>query len=138
MQVNRYLKDPAMDHIDHALGRPCDPMAETTRNYFESGTVLMFEDNPHWERLGSKFGAVWWGVTDAGRKALKAHLVEIGDKHRMFTVTHDGVDLQPEPATSHSAAKYAAWLSISDCRSALTFGDFVKTVSVRLTTSGVE
>lgn len=28
-EVNRYLKDKAMDHIDHALGRPVDPMDET-------------------------------------------------------------------------------------------------------------
>lgn len=32
--VNRYLKDKAMDHIDHALGRPVDPLRESYRNHF--------------------------------------------------------------------------------------------------------
>ncbi|WP_319533384.1 hypothetical protein [uncultured Cohaesibacter sp.] len=32
--VNRSLDDKAMDAIDHALGRPVDPMSESYRNYY--------------------------------------------------------------------------------------------------------
>lgn len=41
MRVNRYLKDKAMDRMDHALGCPVDPMQETFRNYYVVG-----DDNP--------------------------------------------------------------------------------------------
>lgn len=32
--VNRSLADPQMDDIDHALGRPRDPLGETYRNHY--------------------------------------------------------------------------------------------------------
>ena len=34
LTVNRYLADPAMDDVDHALGRPLDPMRESYRNRY--------------------------------------------------------------------------------------------------------
>ena len=40
--VNRYLEDKGMDRIDHALGRPVDPMRETYRMLLQ-GMIGMFQ-----------------------------------------------------------------------------------------------
>lgn len=34
--MNRYFKNQRMDNIDHALGRPENPLKESHRNYFET------------------------------------------------------------------------------------------------------
>ena len=53
MKVNRYLKDKAMDRIDHALGRPLNPLAETFRNHFaveaEDTFAAEMRTSPHWD-----------------------------------------------------------------------------------------
>lgn len=131
--VNRYLKDKAMDHIDHALGRPVDPTVESYRNRFATDDPDMFADDPHWRLIGETNGMLFFAVTDAGRLALKAHLKAIGDKHREFTVHIKGYgDMLPRAAKSHGAARYAAWLDFSDTRDDVSFGEFQKISSVRL------
>lgn len=123
-----------MDHIDHALGRPIDPLVESYRNYFATGeNDSMFAGNPHW-KAGSRYsGGRYFHVTDDGRKALKAHLASIGDKHRSYVVSVRGYgEMAPRAANSHGAARYAAWIAFSDVDHDTTFGDFQKISRVRL------
>jgi hypothetical protein len=136
-QVNRYLKDKAMDHIDHALGRPVDPLVESYRNHFavdaDSKTAKEFDASPFWSRngKGAPGGMAFYHVTTEGRQALKQHLKEIGDKHRLFDVTFEG-HTQTVVAESASKARYSLWLDISDCRASLTFRKFCQSVTVRI------
>lgn len=132
--VNRSLSDPAMDRIDHALGRPADPMAATYRNYYAvdkvSAKAEAMRMSPHWAAGRAIPGDLQcFVVTPSGRAALTAHLREIGDPHRSFVVSFDGSDPMIIAARSHGAARYAAFLR-SDLD--LTFGDFVRRTSVRL------
>lgn len=45
LRVDRYLENQAMDHIDHALGRPLDPLGETYRNFYATGS-RRFDGDP--------------------------------------------------------------------------------------------
>lgn len=134
--VNRYLKDKAMDHIDHALGRPVDPMLESHRNHFAvdagSKTAQAFDASPYWRQNGKgpQGGMAFYHVTEEGRQALKAHLKEIGDKHRLYEVTFKGNSTQLA-AESAAKAEYQFWLDISDCFCDLTFGKFCRAATVR-------
>lgn len=134
-KMDRYLKDKAMDHIDHALGRPFDPTGETYRNYFaiDTGSDLaaQFRASPNWREGRACDDMAYFFVTDEGRAALAAHLKEIGDKNRMFAVTFDGEACSPVIAESHGKARYQAFLNISDCWD-ISFREFCKQVSVRL------
>lgn len=134
-QVNRYLKDKDMDLIDHALGRPADPMAETYRNYFAIDTASdiarQFRESPNWREGQSMEDMAYFFVTLIGRSALRDHLKAIGDKHRYFTVTYAGEALSPVISTSHSKAKYAKWLVFSDLCD-MPFGEFCRRATVRL------
>lgn len=135
-QVNRYLKDKAMDQIDHALGRPVDPLVESFRNHFavdaDSKSAEEFEASPFWKRngKGAPGGMAFYHVTAEGRRALKQHLKAIGDRHRFFDVTFDG-HTQTVVAESASKARYRHWLAISDCLPSLTFKKFSQSASVR-------
>lgn len=138
MQVNRYLKDKHFDHIDHALGRPVDPMGETYRDHFAadagSKTALEMAASPHWTNgtPSSVSRLVWFYVTPAGREALRDHLNSIGDRHRLFYISWDGITIT-EVAETRAKARYAAFLSASDCDPDLTFKQFQAEARVRLT-----
>ena len=139
MQVNRYLKDKQMDHVDHALGRPVDPLADTLRDHFAVSCDAErdeFRALPFWREGKTMSGMTWFHVSDDGRRALASHLKEIGDQHRLFEVLYDpgGYETWPVPvaATSHSKARYSYYLDVSDCRPDLTYMEFCKDVSVRL------
>lgn len=134
MQVNRYLKDKAMDRIDHALGRPVDPMAEGYRNYFathEGQIADSFRASPNWQHDGARGSMLYFSVTSAGRRALHDHLREIGDLHRQFAVEWAGLELSVV-ATTRGKAKYLAYLGASDCDPDLTFKQFCAEARVRL------
>ena len=139
-QVNRYLKDKTFDRIDHALGRPVDPMADTYREYFatdKSGDLAdEFRQSLYWVEGKSCGDMGFFYVTRAGRAALAAHLREIKDPHRSYSVKYDAGHAIGDIhviATSHSKAKAAAYYEISDCFTDLTMGEFFKSVkSVRL------
>lgn len=136
LRVNRYLKDKAMDHIDHALGRPLDPMAETYRSHFacapDSNEAAKFRASPHWSESDA---ASWSGkmalfyVTDAGRKALRDHLKSIADPHRQFNIEFMGHCI-PVVSTTRSKARYSYWRDVSDALPDLTFRDFCKRARV--------
>ncbi|WP_281517485.1 hypothetical protein [Ferranicluibacter rubi] len=126
-----------MDHIDHALGRPVDPMAESYRNYFataaDSEHGKAFAASPYWGTESSiePSRMTYFFVTEAGRKALRQHLKEIGDKHRVYAVTYEG-QTSTVVAVSAAKAKYSLWLNISDCFCDLTFGKFTRSATVRI------
>ena len=132
-QVNRYLKDKAMDHIDHALGRPVDPMVESFRNYFYvvGDTDLRREmaESPHWTDDNGKGGGCYFAVTDAGRAALAEHLRTIGDKHRKWIVSYAGYEMETV-ATTAAKARYSKWLDVSDTDDSLTFAKFQRASKV--------
>lgn len=130
MEVNRYLENKAMDHIDHALGRPLDPMQESYRNYFATYGDE-FADSPHWVMTGKQGDMVWYSVTDTGRAALRDHLREIGDPNRAYVIQFDGYERRVI-AKSAGKAKYSYWREVSDSGPDLTFGDFCKRARVRL------
>lgn len=130
-ECNRYLRDRELDHVDHALGRPVDPMVEGYRNRFVTDTTseqaARFRLSPHWEELGKlgDGGMVVFRVTQDGRRALRAHLRAIGDQHRHYTIRWGGYSWTVV-ARSRGAARYSAWLGLSDTTPDLTFGAFLR------------
>ncbi|RVO30333.1 hypothetical protein [Sinorhizobium meliloti] len=132
-RVNRYLKDKAMDHIDHALGRPVDPTGETYRNHFATGVdsqeAKAFGASENWELDGLVRGMAYFSVTGAGRKALADHLKAIGDPWRPYAVEWNE-ETCIYAATSESDAKKRAYSSASDVFSDLTFRKFDREASV--------
>jgi len=82
--VNRSLGDPALDDVDHALGRPRNPLGETCRNYYAADPdTVGFDGSPWWERRGNiPGGLVVWRVTAAGRQALADHLRALRDTRK--------------------------------------------------------
>lgn len=130
--VNRYLEDKDMDHIDHALGRPVDPMGETYRNRFAIDGRLadQMAASSHWEEFGRSGDMRFFSVTDEGRKALAQHLKSIGDKTRKFAVEFEGYTTIVA-STSPAKARYSQWIEVSDCLPHLTFFDYCRQSSVR-------
>jgi hypothetical protein len=132
-RVNRYLKDKAFDHMDHALGRHYDPAGETHRNYFatEAGGKLSqeFDASPWWERGSARDDMAYYRVTEAGIAALKSHLAEYAPISA-FVVSFNGYS-STVTATTASKAKYDYWLGVSDVYSDLTFIEFSRGARVR-------
>lgn len=135
--VNRYLKDKAMDRIDHALGRPTWPLRETYRNHYAtnaSGPLAReFISSPNWEPLGQRDDMAFFAVTETGRQVLTEHLARLdaGERDRAYIVTFQSYRTIV-PAKSRAHARYSQWLSIRDVYSELTFGEFIKDSSVRV------
>lgn len=132
-RVNRYLKDKAFDHMDHALGRYFDPTGETHRNYFAIGAdaplAIEFDASPWWAKSGQRDDMAYYYVTDAGKAALKSHLAEHAPM-KAFEVTWGGYS-NIEATPTASKAKYAYWLGVSDVYCDLTFIEFSRTARVR-------
>lgn len=131
---NRYLADKAMDHIDHALGRPVDPMGATYRNYFyvigDTELRQHLASSPHWRSERKVCDGEYFSVTAEGRSALVDHLRAIGDKNRRWIVSWDGYDM-PVVAISRAKARYSKWLDVSDVNDSLTFSRFQRESRVR-------
>jgi hypothetical protein len=132
-QVDRYLADKAMDCIDHALGRPLDPLGETYRNFYATDGALADEmaGSPFWDEGKRSESMRYFFVNQAGREALAKHLKEIGDQHRAYVVTYAGYP-NTVVATSRDKAKYRRYLEISDVMPDLTFFQFCRGASVSL------
>lgn len=130
--VNRYLEDLAMDHIDHALGRPVDPMSPTYRNHFATDGALAdeFSASPHWEERGRQGSMRHFSVTEAGRAALADHLKSLPIRYSMWEVTFEGHTWNCA-APTRAKARYSEWLSISDSCCDLTFAAFCRNARVR-------
>ncbi|MGQ3671218.1 hypothetical protein ACT6QG_02350 [Xanthobacter sp. TB0136] len=138
MQVNRYLKDKAMDRIDHALGRPLNPLSETYRNHYATDTdgrvAEEMRASPFWKGGKAIDCMAFFYVTEAGRQALAEHLKEIKDPHKAYVVAFGGIEMSVV-ATSTGKARYSAYLSASDCDDDLTFRAFQRASSVRRASS---
>lgn len=122
-----------MDRLDHALGRPLDPIAESYRNFYAiSGSIAdALAASSCWvETKGPPSSLRYFSVTAVGRERLASHLREIGDPHRAFSVTFNGYT-RTVIAKTRDKAKYSAFLDASDVMPDLTFGDFCRRVSVR-------
>lgn len=130
--INRCLSNKSMDYIDHALGRPLDPMAKTYRNFFATDGDLADEmaASPYWREGISGRELRYFAVTDEGRKALAAYLRESGDKHRAYDITFDG-HVRTVVATSRSKARYSDFLDVREVRPDLSFKDYCSRASVR-------
>ena len=134
MSINRYLKDKPMDHIDHALGRPFNPMVEGYRNHFAIDTAApladQFRASPHWKHTGTAPGGMaFFAVTDTGRAALRDHLKAIREPHKAFTVDLCGFEMTVI-AKSRGKAFYDAFLRASDSMG-LDFRDFCHLARIR-------
>ena len=124
-----------MDAIDHALGRPVDPMVETYRNRYVTGandkTALAFRTSSHWREYRISDDTAGFEVTAAGREALRDHLKEINDPWRLYVVSYDGYDME-QVGKSRGNAKYRKWCAITDAFPDLPFTVFCSTARVRL------
>ncbi len=131
--INRGLADKSMDNIDHALGRPLNPLAETYRNYFATSGALADEmaASPFWLEGQRSEKMRFFAVTSEGRKALAAHLREIGDKHRAYEITFDG-HARTVIAASRSKARYSDFLDVCEVCPDLKFKEYSKRASVRV------
>jgi len=135
--VNRYLENKAMDHIDHALGRPVDPLEETHRNYFyivgDTELRRYFAGSPHWFSVSDRDDdrGEYFSVTDTGKAALAGYLKSIGDKNRKWIVSYAGYEMEAIAETA-AKARYSKWLDISDTDDSLTFAKFQRASRVRL------
>ena len=127
--VNRYLKDKAMDQIDHALGRPINPLKDTFRDHFAAGAASSEAEamsaSPHWREGASDGSLTFFHVTAEGRKALSAYLKEISDPHRLYRLTWHGHSISVV-ATSRGRARYNGFLVARDVHSDLTFKSFMR------------
>lgn len=130
--VNRYLKDKALDHIDHALGRPTFPLQETYRNYFaigaDSDLAKKFTQSLNWRKTGQRDDMAFFAVTELGRHALADHLKSLPD-NKIFVVSYwDWTKIVT--AKSRAAARYDVFREVSDCGD-ISFREFLKVSSVR-------
>lgn len=133
-QINRSLKDPLMDDIDHALGRPANLMNPAPRNYFATDDAA-YDTHPYWHLLGVRGSLRYYEVTRTGRAALWAHLrspaATRAPQQRLYNVVFDGRPMTPCAATTRSQARYRAWLNILDVCD-ISFVEFQRSVQVSL------
>lgn len=113
-QVNRYIKgNPALDDVDHALGRPFDPF-DTYRNHYATDCpdkIAEFEASDWWDVRGDYAGMTFCYVSDAGRAALKSELSNADQYGRLYEISRGCVNgTAYVMAKSRSAAKYAAYI----------------------------
>jgi hypothetical protein len=131
---NRSLKNKMMDHLDHALGRPADPLMKSYRNYFatDTGSALAqdFSASPFWKLATTQQGMAYFSVTDTGRQVLAEHLNKLDAPWRRYEVTF-GEYSRCVAERSASKAKYFYWLDVSDCFSDMTFFEFCRTARAR-------
>lgn len=131
-QVDRYIKDnPALDDVDHALGRPFRPH-DTYRNHYATDCpekIAEFEQSDWWN-VGKEWnGMTYCYVSDAGRDALAEELAK-PEYGRLFSITstrYGGETLVV--AKSHSQAKYIAYINADLDWS---FMEYCNEISVRL------
>lgn len=134
-EVNRRLDREDMDHIDHALGRPVDPLGETYRNnyaiYADTPDEKHFRNSPYWTLAAERGDMRFYRVNDAGRAALAEHLREAGEVYKLYSITFAG-HTSTISAKSPGKAKSEYWRQISDCFPDMTFFDFLRAASVRV------
>ncbi len=138
--VNRHIKgNKHLDHVDHALGRPTFPLAETYRNHFATSDEQSAREmlaTGWWCDMGEyPGGGRCLSVNDAGRAALADHLKQNTETlGRLFNVSwrdYDGGEYGGVVyAKTRAAAKYSYWIRSLDDH--LSFGEFAKLATARL------
>jgi|SRR6056297_2108823 len=113
-QVNRYIRDnPALDDVDHALGRPFNPH-KTYRNHYATDCpekVAEFQASEWWDCGPARDGMTFCYVSSAGRNALAKELKRSDIYGRLYSVSRPGEwEGGLVMAKSPSAARYAAFL----------------------------
>lgn len=133
MQVNRQIEgNPALDDVDHALGRPFDPR-DTYRDHYATccpDQIAEMTASPWWNRGVKRGDMVFFHVSKKGREALTSELSDHAKYGRVYEITarhHDGRSLVA--AQSHSQAKYRAWVA-ADID--WPFIEYAKEINVRL------
>lgn len=131
--INRCLADKTFDRIDHALGRPLNPTGETYRNFYttDGPEADVMAASPLWVE-GKRGSMRCFAVTDEGRSALAQYLRDVGDMHRAYTVTIDG-NARTVVAINGNKARYSTFLDLRDAWPDVTFKDFCRRTTVRLT-----
>lgn len=114
MQVNRYIKDnPALDDVDHALGRPFR-VDDTYRDHYATSCPdqkAAMRASGWWNEGVTRDGMTWFHVSDAGRAALRAELSNVETYGRLYELSRGCVNgAAYVMAKSRSAAKYAAYI----------------------------
>lgn len=134
--VNRYLADEALDHVDHALGRPTWPHRESYRNFFttepDGDLARGFAASPWWKEGVSIGRLQCFLVTESGRKALAEHLAAL-KLDRVFIVAFEGRE-KIIAASTGSKARYDCYFEIRDVLPDLNFLDFARRSRVRRVT----
>ena len=127
--VNRYLQDKAMDDIDHALGRPINPLKETYRDHYAAGIASPEAEamrvSPHWREGVTNGTLTFFHVTDEGRKALSEHLKKIGDPHRLYSLKWHGHAITVV-APSRGRARYEGFLIVRNVYPDMKFTSFMR------------
>lgn len=132
-QVNRCIKDSkALDHVDHALGRPFRPL-ETFRDHFATSCPKRkadFRASPWWTEGITRDDMTFFHVSHAGRQALADELADVDTYGRLFEITSDGYEGRSlVMAMSHSQAKYRSYI---DADLDWPFIEYCKEIRVRL------
>ena len=132
MQNNRNLNDSRIDALDHALGRPTNPLAECSRNFFGvsvgSDQAAKMKADPYWTHTRDFMGTSGFSVSPDGKKALYYYLKSNWIPPKRYDVTWNG-STRNVSADKPSKAKYTAWL---DMDIDLPFGEYVRTASARV------
>ena len=137
-QVNRTINgDPALDDVDHALGRPFKPF-ETYRDHYATSNpaqIAEMRKSPWWHEGVTTGKMTFFHVSAEGRKALAEELRK-PEYGRLYSVSHRGyAGATLVMARSHAAAKYQAYL---DADLDWSFAEYLKGISARLVTGTPE
>lgn len=114
MQVNRTIQGcPALDDVDHALGRPYRPFNAYRDHYATCCPKQKAEmrASEWWSEGVTRGDMTFFHVTDAGKTALVMELQDVTKYGRLFEVYRvDAHGSRLVMAKNHSAAKYAAYI----------------------------
>ena len=132
MQVNRHIEgNPALDDVDHALGRPY-LVGETYRDHYATDCpeqIAKMRASEWWVEGVTRDQMTFFHVSDAGRNALREELTK--DKYgRLYEISRGCVNgVAFVMAKSRSAARYAAYI---DADVDWPFMEFCEGLRVRL------
>ena len=133
-QVNRYIRDnPALDDVDHALGRPYK-LSDTNRNHYATDCpekMAELKASNWWNDGAEKFGMTFFCVSDEGRKALADELADTEKYGRLYSITYPNYEGETLVfAKTRSQARYHSWVKadLDDW----SFIQYCNEISVRL------
>lgn len=133
MQVNRHIKDnPALDDVDHALGRPHRPF-DSYRDHYATccpQQKAQMRASNWWSEGITRGDMTFFHVTNAGRAALARELADTEAYGRLYEVRDvHGWHAILVMAKNASAARYAAYIAAD---TEWSFMEFCHGLRVRL------